>query len=189
MGAGCRRWPQGVTGLRQTGRVPQPGSQTGQERPATCVVGTTEMIDTVHIAGQVGNCMVFFANLLIALLLSADALIPLSATCSSGYAAAIPFPSPFRLTYLHTCSGSCGCASTRCRGSVLPRSRAAVMLPPAPPMLTTRAAGSSCAPAVGTRILLLRRADDRKDASAELTARLQRYDSRPVGQQHTHGQK
>lgn len=81
---------------------------------------------------------------------------------------------PLLATHLHTCSGSCGCASTSCCGSVLPSRRAAVMLPPAPPMCTTRDAGISCAPAVGTRSLLLRRADVRKAASAELTARLDR---------------
>lgn len=81
---------------------------------------------------------------------------------------------PLSDTHLHTCSGSCGWASSRCCGSVLPSSLAAVMLPPAPPMCTTRDAGMSSAPAVGTSSLSLRRADDRNEASAELTARLER---------------
>jgi hypothetical protein len=48
------------------------------------------------------------------------------------------------------------------------------MLPPAPPMCTTRDAGISNAPAVGTSSLLLRRAEVTKAASEELTARLDR---------------
>lgn len=60
------------------------------------------------------------------------------------------------------------------------------MLPPAPPMCTTRDAGISSAPAVGTNRLLLRRADVRNAESAELTARLDRYDRTPARTHHQH---